>query len=193
MCVVVTRCSKSCIWLLAGRFWVQSGSGTLLPTACLTPHPLDLDWVVLMDGCGLVLSPAIYDAAAVSKFSQHPQKFSLFQRGSGHRLRFCRCTGTPPPTSCVGPQVAFHILQTAPQRGDVCYDAKLPQQEAITALCCSAPSAAAMTLNWFKSPRWGRCDCCLCCWVDVTLVSSLSPAEDPPHTHTPSPHASLQM
>lgn len=98
----------------------------------------------LMGGCGLFCSPAIYDAAAaaVRKFSQHRRKFSLFHRGSGRRLGFCRCTGTPPPPSCVGPQVAFHILQTAPQRRNVYYDAKLPQQEAITTLCYSTPSAA---------------------------------------------------
>lgn len=161
MCVVVTRCSKSCSWLLAGRFWVQSGSGTLLPTACLTPHPLDLDWVVLMDGCGLVLSPAIYDAAAVSKFSQHPRSFLCSNGARGTGWGSAAAQEPPPPTSCVGPQVAFHILQTAPQRGDVCYDAKLPQQEAITALCCSAPSAAAMTLT--GSSRPGGADVTVVC------------------------------
>lgn len=43
-----------------------------------------------------------------------------------------------PLPSQVGPQVAFHILQTAPQRGDVYYDAKPPRRDAITTLSCYA-------------------------------------------------------
>lgn len=64
----------------------------------------------------------------------------LFKQGRRHRLAFCLCTGTPPPSSSqVGPQVGFHILQTAPQRGDVYYDAKLPRWDATTTLCVPAP------------------------------------------------------
>lgn len=58
--------------------------------------------------------------------------FRLFKQGRWHRLGFCLCSGTLP--SQVGPEVALHILQTAPQRGDVYYDAKVPRWDAITKL-----------------------------------------------------------
>lgn len=46
---------------------------------------------------------------------------------------FCPCTGALP--SQVGPQIVFLIRCKAPERGDVCYDAKVPRRDAITTLC----------------------------------------------------------
>lgn len=54
-------------------------------------------------------------AANYTDFYKAPTKVGkclpLYKQGRWHRLGFCRCTGTLP--SQVGPQVAFHILQTS--------------------------------------------------------------------------------
>lgn len=77
--------------------------------------------------------------------------FRCSNKAAGRRWHFASAQEppTPPvPHSQVGPQFALHILQKAPQRGDVYYDAKLLRWDAITTLCISFP--AYCTQGWMQ-------------------------------------------
>lgn len=119
----------------------------------------------------MLLSPAIYDATVVGKFSQQPSEVFSLPTGLGAQAGVLPLHRNPSPHP--PPVLDLRLPSTSCRqfRRDGMF---IMMQKCLSEKQSQAFPAPLPLLNWLKSPRWGRCDAVVSvAGGDVTRASSL--------------------